>query len=63
MRYDGITCHVPVTAPNLGGTGSGSGAAVTSPNGRYRVQMQDDGNLVVYRDGNVPVWSWMTGAL
>ena len=32
------------------------GAALTSPNGRYRLVMQGDGNLVEY-DGGTPVWA------
>lgn len=38
-----------------------AGQAVQSPNGRYRLLMQGDGNLVLYRDGPHAVWSSGTG--
>lgn len=42
-------------APN---TALGPDERLTSPNGRYALVMQGDGNLVLYRDpGGVPLWS------
>ncbi len=35
----------------------GSGGGLRSPNGVYTLLMQTDGNLVLYRQGGVPVWS------
>lgn len=38
-----------------------AGQAVQSPNGRFRLLMQADGNLVLYRDGPHADWSSGTG--
>lgn len=42
----------------LGVTNGGGGSYIDSPNGQYRVQIQDDGNLVKYRTSDwTPLWS------
>ena len=33
------------------------GDALSSPNGRLILKMQDDGNLVLYASGNTPIWA------
>ncbi|HDZ3461149.1 TPA: hypothetical protein ACKRZ6_000088 [Pseudomonas aeruginosa] len=33
------------------------GQFITSPNGKYMLVMQADGNLVLYEDGNRPLWN------
>ena len=38
-----------------------SGSSLNSPNGRYRVTMQTDGNLVLY-DGSRLIWTTITKA-
>lgn len=38
----------------------GSRDRITSGNGQYVLVMQDDGNLVLYKDGNQPLWSTRT---
>jgi len=48
------------------GRGLRMGESIKSPNGLYRLQQQTDGNLVVVRQGNRPLWalgrkaSWVT---
>lgn len=38
-----------------------AGESLTSENGQYRLDMQSDGNLVLYRsDGNAPLWASQT---
>lgn len=60
----GAEFFVPITAPGLGGSGTGDGSSLTSPNGQYRAQMQDDGNFVVYALSPLKaLWSWLTGRL
>lgn len=46
FRHDGVTFHVPVSP-----SGGGGADVLASPNGRLRLVAQDDGNLVLYRDG------------
>jgi hypothetical protein len=36
---------------------------LVSGDGRYRLDMQTDSNLVVYASDNAPIWSWMTGRI
>ncbi len=36
------------------------GMRITSPNGQCRLEMQTDGNLVIYKPGNQPVWDTKT---
>ena len=43
---DHIEFKVPVTGPNIGSNEFATG--ISSRNGRYRLQVQDDGNLVYY---------------
>ncbi|WCY11311.1 hypothetical protein [Pseudomonas aeruginosa] len=33
------------------------GQFITSPNGKYKLVMQADGNLVLYEDGTKPIWN------
>jgi hypothetical protein len=40
--------------PNQGLT---TGQAITSADGRFRLILQLDGNLVLYRPGNIPLWA------
>jgi hypothetical protein len=44
---EGVHFRVPVFAPNLGG-GGGISSFLRSPNGRYELELQDDGNFVIY---------------
>lgn len=55
IRHDGVTFYVPAV----------SGELLRSNNGRYRLVMQGDGNLVVYDDGEEgrPIWSSWHGVL
>ena len=63
---DGVWFDVPIHAPNInGGNGGGSTAAPTylqSPDGRYQLHGQSDGNLVWYDTATTP-WTalWNTG--
>jgi hypothetical protein len=63
---DGAWFDVPIYAPNISnGTGGGSTAAPTylqSPDGRYQLHAQGDGNLVWYDTATTP-WTalWNTG--
>jgi hypothetical protein len=36
------------------------GMRITSPNGQCRLEMQTDGNLVIYKPGNQPIWDTKT---
>jgi hypothetical protein len=36
---------------------------LVSGDGRYRLDMQTDSNLVVFASDNAPIWSWMTGRI
>lgn len=56
IRYDGITFHKPI---NVGGS---SGDKLISSNGRYRLYMQCDANVVLY-DTLPAVWValWSSG--
>jgi hypothetical protein len=71
VLFDVLTNHLGV--PQRGTDGNPSTASVllptevlrpggglTSPNGRYRLIYQSDGNLVVYRQDNSAVWSSAT---
>ncbi len=33
------------------------GTTLRSPNGRFTLTYQDDGNLVIYKNGNQPIWA------
>jgi beta-N-acetylhexosaminidase len=48
----------PGTLP--GGSVLTGGQSVTSPDGRYRLSFQTDGNLVAYAPGDRPLWSSAT---
>lgn len=58
--HDRVEFKVPITAPGLGG--GGVPPQLVSPNGRFLLNMQDDGNLVKYELVN-GVWvdRWATG--
>ncbi|WP_437680954.1 hypothetical protein [Sorangium sp. So ce131] len=45
----------------LGGQYMARGTFIDSANGTYRLSMQDDGNLVLYRQGPNPQPLWATG--
>ncbi|AUX41696.1 uncharacterized protein SOCE26_031180 [Sorangium cellulosum] len=45
----------------LGGQWMNRGTFIDSANGTYRLSMQDDGNLVLYRKGPNPQPLWATG--
>jgi hypothetical protein len=53
--------HVPISAPNVGGGGVSS--FLRSPNGRFEMEIQDDGNVVVYdeHNGHKPVSAFRLG--
>ena len=61
VRFDGVTYHVPIIAAAgiVGAWGGGDRAILRSPNGWYDLEMQDDGNLVIYdeQNGHTPIWS------
>ena len=54
MRFDGVTYHVPIIAAAgiVGGSGGGVSSFLRSPSGQYEMEMQDDGNVVVYDEQN-----------
>ena len=68
VLYEVLTTHMGV-APRGTGGGPGTpsilpsdsqlapGQQISSPDGRYRLVFQTDGNLVIYRADGVPVWS------
>ncbi len=67
VLYEVLTTHMGV-APRAAGGGPGTpsilpggsqltpGQQISSPDGRYRLTFQTDGNLVIYRADGVPVW-------
>ena len=67
VLYEVLTTHMGV-APRAAGGGPGTpsilpsgsqltpGQQISSPDGRYRLIFQTDGNLVIYRADGVPVW-------
>lgn len=63
VRYNPSVGDIQVIAPVIPSSRTvpslNPGQSVTSLNGAYRLTMQADGNLVVYR-GNSPVWATMT---
>lgn len=51
-------CAVMATGDDIQpGEALSSGQSITSTNGRYRLTYQGDGNLVLYVEGRVPLWS------
>jgi len=44
----------------VGGSSLREGESITSPNGQYRLVMQTDGNLVLYRQDGTAIWSSRT---
>ena len=68
VLYEVLTTHMGV-APRGTGGGPGTpsilpsesqlapGQHISSPDGRYRLVFQTDGNLVIYRADGAPVWS------
>jgi len=67
VLYEVLTTHMGV-APRAAGGGPGTasiltggsqlmpGQQISSPDGRYRLTFQTDGNLVIYRNDGHPVW-------
>jgi hypothetical protein len=67
VLYEVLTTQMGV-APRAAGGGPGSpsilssgsqlmpGQQISSPDGRYRLIFQTDGNLVIYRPDNAPIW-------
>ena len=67
VLYEVLTTHMGV-APRAAGGGPGTpsimpggsqltpGQQIWSPDGRYRLTFQTDGNLVIYRNDGAPVW-------
>ena len=67
VLYEVLTAHMGV-APRGAGGGPGSpsilpggsqlspGQAISSPDGRYQLIFQTDGNLVIYRADGAPIW-------
>jgi pimeloyl-ACP methyl ester carboxylesterase len=67
VLYEVLTTQMGVP-PRAAGGGPGTssvlpgggqltpGQQITSPDGRYRLTLQTDGNLVIYRNDGVPVW-------
>jgi pimeloyl-ACP methyl ester carboxylesterase len=67
VLYEVLTTHMGVP-PRAAGGGPGTpsilpsgssltpGQQISSPDGRYRLIFQTDGNLVIYRADGVPVW-------
>jgi len=68
LRHDQIQAFGTVIATRSGGLvgGRGGGSSFYSPNGRYRTQFQDDGNVATYDTSVNPwraIWSTLTGWL
>lgn len=68
FRHNEIEFKVPLRGIQF----STSASQLRSPNGKYALAIQDDGNLVVYdtdKDNNPstrwwePIWSWFTGKI
>lgn len=54
-RHDGVTWLVPQQAADSGAV---TADAIVSATGRYRLLMQNDGNLVIYDDvRGLPIWA------
>lgn len=67
LRHDEIRAFGRLVATRDGGSiPSGGGSFFYSPNGRFRTQFQDDGNVVTYDTFVQPwkaIWSTLTGWL
>lgn len=62
----GIHFTLPIFAPNLGGGSGGLQDYIASPDGRFRLYMQGDGNVVRYEIVETtlcPRWSEFTGTI
>jgi hypothetical protein len=57
IRHDGLVCHVGANA------GTAPSSFLRSPNGQYEMEIQDDGNVVVYDEqhGHIAVSAFRLG--
>ncbi len=62
MRHDSVEFHVPANCSG-GSSAPSTPSAIESPNGAFRVQLQDDGNLVLYDMRGAPRAIWASNTV